>query len=514
MAQRATVSLDGGRERGSNRQSNAMVWGTGSQASNHARWVTQVKISAMKFHASALALVLLCPLYAVETSHGEEAINQVNWAIAIHGGAGNFPAQLDEASRKTRSQSLQNALQTGRDLLAAGGTALDTVEAVIRLMEDDPIFNAGRGAVLTEDGRAELDASIMDGRTLGCGAVAGVTKVKNPISLARRVMTNTKHVLLAGPGADEFATGQQVPLVDPDYFITKRDIQNAANIVSSTQDSTDMHYGTVGCVVLDSHGNLAAGTSTGGTAKKLPGRIGDSPIVGAGTYAANGLSAVSGTGIGEEYIRNSVAYDVAAQMRYAGKSLESSITEIMLERLSPGTGGLIAVSQQGDIVMQHNTPGMSCGAADSTGRFDTHLVLGNGGAPADAISQSPETKIGALIEQQATDWNNGDIDAFMNVYWKSEQLTFSSGGEITRGFNATMARYKKRYPTSAEMGKLTFSELEFQPLDTSAMQVLGVWNLQRDLPIGGRFTLVFRHFPDGWKIVHDHTSKFPDEPKP
>lgn len=508
------MSLDGVRERGSNRQSNAMVWGTGSRTCNQARWVTPVKISAMKFHASVLAFTLLCPLFPVGASHGEEATNRANWAIAIHGGAGSSPAQLDEASSEKRSQGLQNALQKGRDLLAGGGTAVDTVEAVIRLMEDDPIFNAGRGAVLTEDGRAELDASIMDGKTLGCGAVAGVTKVANPISLARRVMTNTKHVLLAGPGADQFAAGQQVPLVDPDYFITKRVVHDAATIVSSTHDSADIHYGTVGCVVLDSHGNLAAGTSTGGTAKKLPGRVGDSPIVGAGTYAANGLCAVSGTGVGEEYIRNSVAYDVAAQMRYAGKSLESSITEIMLERLSPGTGGLIAVSQQGDIVMQHNTPGMSCGAADSTGRFDTHLVLENGGAPADAISESPEAEIEALIEQQAADWNDGDIDAFMNVYWKSEQLTFSSGGEISRGFDATLARYKKRYPTSVEMGKLTFSELEFLPLDTSAMQVLGVWNLKRDLPIGGRFTLIFRHFPDGWKIVHDHTSKSPDEPKP
>ncbi|WDQ18403.1 isoaspartyl peptidase/L-asparaginase [Rhodopirellula sp. P2] len=444
------------------------------------------------------------------------------WAIVIHGGAGSSPAQLGDASSKRRTEGLQHALQTGRDLLADGGSAMDTVEAVIRTMEDNSIFNAGRGSVLTEDGRVEMDASVMDGETLRCGAVAGVTKVKNAISLARRVMTNTKHVLLVGPGADEFAETQQVPLVDPAYFLSQREEEGAANIASATHDEDESHFGTVGCVVLDSHGNLAAGTSTGGTANKLPGRVGDSPIIGAGTYAANGLCAVSGTGVGEEYIRNSVAYDIAAQMRYAGKSLESSVTEIMLNRLQPGIGGLIAVSQAGEIVMQHNTPGMSCAAADSTGRFETHLILDNGGAPANAQTgsnesvsseaNSPESIITALIQQQASDWNAGDIDAFMNVYWKSDQLTFSSGGDVTRGFDATLQRYQQRYPTPEDMGKLTFTDLEFLPLGDSSMQVLGIWKLERDKPIDGRFTLVFQRFPEGWRIVHDHTSKSPDEP--
>ncbi|MEO9930275.1 isoaspartyl peptidase/L-asparaginase [Rhodopirellula bahusiensis] len=467
----------------------------------------------MKFNVTLLVAAIVFAQLDAHSIHSEEPAMKPTWAIVIHGGAGSSPTQLGEESSQKRTAGLQHALQTGRDLLADGGTAMDTVEAVIRTLEDNPVFNAGRGSVLTNDGRVEMDASVMDGKTLGCGAVAGVTKTKNPISLARRVMTNTKHVLLVGPGADEFAETQQVPLVDPEYFLSQRHEDGAANIASANQEEDEPHFGTVGCVVLDSQGNLAAGTSTGGTAKKLPGRVGDSPIVGAGTYAANGLCAVSGTGVGEEYIRNSVAYDIAAQMRYADKSLETSVTEIMRNRLQPGIGGLIAVSQQGKIVMQHNTPGMSCAAADSTGRFETHLILDNGGAPSATTDTSvaTESEITALIQQQASDWNAGDVDAFMNVYWKSDQLTFSSGGDVTRGFDATMQRYKKRYPTSKEMGKLTFTELEFLPLGDAAMQVLGVWKLERDEPMGGRFTLVFQRFAEGWRIVHDHTSKFPDQ---
>lgn len=469
----------------------------------------------MNFKTTILAAAVAFAFVAPRTIQSEEPAMKTKWAIVIHGGAGSSPAQLGDASSKQRTKGLQHALQTGRDMLANGARAMDTVEAVIRTLEDDPIFNAGRGSVVTNEGRVEMDSSVMDGKTLACGAVAGVTRVKNPISLARRVMTETKHVLLVGPGADEFAETQQVPLVDPKYFLSQRDGDDASSIASATQDEDESHLGTVGCVVLDSHGDLAAGTSTGGTANKLPGRVGDSPIVGAGTYAANGLCAVSGTGVGEEYIRNSVAYDIAAQMRYANQSLESAVTDIMLNRLDPGVGGLIAVSQQGEIVMQHNTPGMSCAAADSTGRFETHLILDNGGAPAEATtksnpSASDESKIRELIQQQASDWNAGNIDAFMKVYWKSDQLTFSSGGEVTRGFDATLQRYKERYPTSEKMGELTFTDLEFLPLGNSAMQVLGVWKLDRMEPMEGKFTLVFRRFPEGWKIVHDHTSKSPD----
>ncbi len=470
----------------------------------------------MKYGVAAL-VGFCCAAVVASSRHAtaDELRTAVQWAIAIHGGAGGDPNDWSEAKVQARNEGLARGLQTGRDLLAQGGTAIDAVEAVIRVLEDDSSFNAGRGSVLTTDGRAELDASMMDGKSLACGAVAGVTRVKNPISLARRVMTETKHVLLVGQGADEFAEMQNVPLVAPEYFLSRSRTSQAPMIDFDVADAESPHFGTVGCVALDSHGNLAAGTSTGGTASKLPGRVGDSPIVGAGTYAANGLCAVSGTGIGEEFIRHSIAYDIAAQLRYANKTLESAVTEIMRRRLSPNVGGLIAVSQQGEIVMQHNTPAMSCGAADSTGRFETYLKLVPGDvkhveSTADHRS-SPEIQITRLLEQQARHWNDGDVDAFMQAYWKSDELTFSSGGEITRGFDATLERYKVRYPNADSMGRLTFSELEFLPLGHTAMQVLGVWKLDRDVPIGGRFTLVVRQMDDEWKIVHDHTSMSPSE---
>ncbi len=298
------------------------------------------------------------------SAESAEAEDSPTWAIVIHGGASGDPNQWDDAKKATRLAGLNHALRAGADMLANGATALDTVESVITILEDDAAFNAGRGAVLTQAGHAELDASIMDGKTRQCGAIAGVTTIKNPIRLARRVMTETKHVLLAGEGAERFAAEQNLERVDPKYFL------------SSTRPGADpdgLYLGTVGCVVLDQHGDLAAGTSTGGTPNKLPGRIGDSPIIGAGTYAANDSCAVSGTGVGEEYIRHSVAYDVAAQMRYAGRSIDQAISQIMQQTLKRDVGGIIAVSRTGQIVMQHNTPGMSCGAANSLGRFETLL---------------------------------------------------------------------------------------------------------------------------------------------
>lgn len=445
-------------------------------------------------------------LMDVPHAAGGDVDPKKKWAIAIHGGAGGDPSIWDHDKTEARKQGLARALTTGRDMLAQGRNAMDTVEAVIQILEDDAAFNAGRGAVLTEDGRVELDASIMDGKNLACGAVAGVTRVKNPIALARRVMSETKHVLLAGPGADKFAEQQQLPLVGPDYFLSRYE----QPIEPALDRFQQPHFGTVGCVVLDAAGNLAAGTSTGGTSKKLPGRVGDSPIVGAGTYAANDTCAVSGTGIGEEYIRHSVAHDVAAQMRYAGRSLTDSIDEIMTVRLQPDVGGLIAVSHLGEIVMQHNTPGMSCGAADSEGRFETSLTLAHRDPPADA-GDPRQVLITTLLAEQVTAWNRGDIEAFMKPYWNSEQLTFSSGGTTTRGFQATLERYKHRYPTVADMGVLEFTELEFLSLGSDSMQLLGTWRLSRTsgATVGGRFTLILRRFDEGWKIVHDHTSVLP-----
>jgi isoaspartyl peptidase/L-asparaginase-like protein (Ntn-hydrolase superfamily) len=299
------------------------------------------------------------------------------WAIAIHGGAGGNAVAWSEEKKAKRLAGLTIALETGKKILANGGTSLDAVEATIRVLEDDPAFNAGRGAVVTAEGKAELDASIMDGATHACGGVAAVTNVKNPISLARLVMEKTKHVLLVSKGAEAFAVDQKVPLVDPAYFLSVQPVIDADTLLvqSSTpvMSASEGRIGTVGCVCRDTQGNLAAGTSTGGTNKKLQGRVGDSPIVGAGTYASNETCAVSGTGIGEEFIRYSVAYDIAAQMKYAHRPIQEAVSEMISVRLKPDDGGVIALSRHGEIVMQHNTPSMSCGAADSNGRFEVML---------------------------------------------------------------------------------------------------------------------------------------------
>ena len=298
------------------------------------------------------------------TSHGSR------WSIAIHGGAGGNPRRLSAEQRKLRLDGMREVLQLAKDKLENGATALDTVEAVLRVLEDNPTFNAGRGAVLTTKGEAQLDASIMDGSTKACGAVGGVTIVKHPISLARMVMSDTPHVLLVGPGANEFARQQKVELVEPSYFLLKPKEAD----VSAAYTDPESYVGTVGCAVLDTHGNLAAGTTTGGTARKLPGRIGDSPIVGAGTYADNASCAISGTGVGEEYIRNAIAYDVSARMRYLGENVQEAVRNAMEKTLKPNTGGLIAVGHDGMITLQHNTIGMACAAANSEGRFETWLI--------------------------------------------------------------------------------------------------------------------------------------------
>ena len=299
---------------------------------------------------------------------------QERFAIAIHGGAGSAPTNFSIEDNTKRAASMKQALTIGTEILKAGGTSLEAVESVVRFLEDDAQFNAGRGAVFNAAGNHELDASIMDGATLGCGAVAGVTTVKNPVSLARRVMTKTKHVLLSGPGADAFAKAQQVELVEQAYFHTeaaKREWEaSRAPKENAPAESKNIIKGTVGCVALDTHGNLAAATSTGGLSNKQFGRVGDSPIIGAGTYADNKTCAVSCTGVGEEYIRHAIAYDMAAQMRYAHTSIEASAKEILTHRLAQGTGGIIAVDKEGRITMQFNTGGMPRAAADSTGRFE------------------------------------------------------------------------------------------------------------------------------------------------
>lgn len=307
------------------------------------------------------------------------------YAIAIHGGAGSSREAVGAERAEAIEQSMKQALKTGQKILAKGGKAIDAVEAVIVFLENDPNFNAGRGAVLNAIGKHELDASIMDGKDRQCGAVAGVSTIKNPIKAARLVMTETRHVLLSGEGAEAFADsmGSKLARVENSWFTTPRRKKQLQQKSESTRDASGKsgsaeqrvqeklsRMGTVGCVALDTHGNLAAGTSTGGLSRKKFGRIGDSPIVGAGTWADNKTCAVSGTGIGEQYIRNAVAYNVAAQMQYAKSSLADAIKDNLENRLEPNDGGLIAVDADGNIVTGTNTPGMIRGEADGKGRFE------------------------------------------------------------------------------------------------------------------------------------------------
>jgi len=289
------------------------------------------------------------------------------WAIVIHGGAGSLGADAPEDVRDRYLGGLTNALTAGKELLENGGTSLDVVEQVITILEDDIQFNAGRGAAYNAVGEHELDASIMDGATLAGGGVAGVRTVKNPIRLARAVMERTDHVLLAGSGADAFAEEIGLERVDPSYF------ESEARRRSLERKREESARGTVGVVALDRHGNLAAGTSTGGLTGKKPGRVGDSPIIGAGTYADNRRCAVSGTGVGEEYIRHSVAYAIGALMEYEGLGLQQAVNRVIDETLEPGVGGIIALDPRGRIAMRFNTASMLRGAADASGRFEVKI---------------------------------------------------------------------------------------------------------------------------------------------
>ncbi|MGD8374681.1 MAG: isoaspartyl peptidase/L-asparaginase [Acidobacteriota bacterium] len=325
----------------------------------------------------SVCCLIVSILAAVPAIHGGElAAPPARFALAIHGGAGVIPKSLKEETKQEYLHSLRDALTVGRDMLAGGASSLDTVQAVVRFLEDDPRFNAGKGAVYNHEGGHELDAAIMDGRDLSCGAVAGLTTVRNPIDLARLVMERTPHVFLAGDGAEEFATLMEVARVEPDYYFTPRRYEAWKDALEAERKAAGAAVGdkgTVGAVALDGRGNLAAATSTGGLTNKRLGRIGDVPVIGAGTYADNRSCAVSGTGVGEEFIRNNVAHDIAARMRYRGDSLEAAVAAVIQEVLSLGDGGVIAVDRQGNIVMRFNTEGMFRGAADSSGRFEVAI---------------------------------------------------------------------------------------------------------------------------------------------
>src|SRR5579859_7444357 len=286
------------------------------------------------------------------------------FGMAIHGGAGTLPrADMSaEAERRYRA-GLQEAIDAGFAVLEEGGTSVDAVTRAVMLLEDNPVFNAAKGAVFTLDGRNELDASIMDGSTLKAGAVCGVTRIRNPVTLARAVMEKSPHVMLAGVGAEEFASTQGFSFVPPSYFHTPerwRQLERIRSGDTGLSALTISHVGTVGAVALDEGGRLAAATSTGGMTGKRYNRIGDSPIIGAGTYADDRSCAVSATGHGEIFIRAAVAHDICSRMRFGGRTLEEAVREVVLGELLAlgGEGGVIAIDREGRVAMEFNSEGM------------------------------------------------------------------------------------------------------------------------------------------------------------
>lgn len=299
-------------------------------------------------------------------------------AIALHAGAGTISRDdLDEASEQRIRGTLDAALKAGHEVLAAGGTSMEAVLRTVTLLEDSPDFNAGRGAVFNAEGEHELDASVMDGATLGAGAVAGVRNIRNPVLLARKVMTDSPHVMLFGEGAAAFARQHDIAFADDAYFYTDYRWQQLLKARASANpeahavsESPDRWLSTVGAVALDSHGNLAAATSTGGTTNKRWGRVGDSPIIGAGTYADNRSCAVSATGTGEYFIRATVARDICARVQFQGVSLEQAAHAVINVQLVEmgGDGGVIAIDADGNIALVFNTPGMYRGSIDTAGR--------------------------------------------------------------------------------------------------------------------------------------------------
>jgi len=299
-------------------------------------------------------------------------------AIAVHGGAGDIPpAELTPEREAAYRAGLERALRAGQVILDAGGSSLDAVVASVQVLEDDPLFNAGRGAVIAANGICELDAALMDGRDLRAGAVTGVRHVRSPIGLARLVMDRSAHVMLAGPGAEEFALEQGLEPVPNRYFVTeRRQRELAAALVTEADGYRESLMGTVGAVALDATGNVAAATSTGGTTGKRWGRVGDSPIIGAGTYAANDCCAVSATGHGEFFIRATVAHEIAALVRYAGLDAVAAADRVVHEQLRRmgGSGGVIVVGRDGTIAMPFNSRGMLRGSIDAHGRLTTAIL--------------------------------------------------------------------------------------------------------------------------------------------
>ena len=331
----------------------------------------------MRAFFGSMWLLLILSLAAPAIGHpghhneGNKKVAENKWTLVIHGGAGSMergklPPEKDAAAR----DGLTRALEAGSAVLDKGGSAMDAVSAAIMVMEDDETFNAGKGAVFTYKGVNELDAAIMDGKTLGAGAVTGARYTKNPILLARAVMEKSPHVMLSREGADEFSREQGLEQVSPDYFATPERWRQLEELKAKKLGwyDIDMKYGTVGAVAVDSEGNVAAGTSTGGLTGKRWGRIGDSPIIGAGNYADNRACAVSATGAGEFFIRLGVAHEICARMRMLGEDAKTAADHVLKElELLGGTGGVIVAAPDGTASFSFNTPGMYRGRATSAG---------------------------------------------------------------------------------------------------------------------------------------------------
>ena len=290
------------------------------------------------------------------------------YTIVIHGGAGYFSKESSEELKQQYISSLTEALNIGKAILEKGGSSLDAVEKVINYLENNILFNSGRGAVFTSEGKHELDASIMQGKDLSSGAVAGVTIIKNPISLARLVMEKTEHVLFAGKGADDLGIQFGVEVVPNSYFHDSTNYQKWLKFNLPKQQGE-----TVGCVAVDKYGNITAGTSTGGRQNKMPGRVGDSPLINAGTYANNKTCGVSATGWGELFIKNTVAFNISALMEYKGYSLKQACDEMIYNRLPENSGGIIAIDRDGNFEMPFNTFSMMRAVANSSGVFKVDI---------------------------------------------------------------------------------------------------------------------------------------------
>jgi len=332
----------------------------------------------MKTKNTIFSILIIFAVITFNSCVSEKEKNKsTEYVLVIHGGAGQIlKEKISPEREKQYILKLSEALTSGAEILKNGGTSLNAVEKAINILEDSPLFNAGKGAVFTEKGENEMDASIMDGKTLKAGAVAGVKTIKNPISAARKVMTESKHVLLGGEGAENFAAEAGLEIVEPAYFYTQSrwDSFQKAKQKLQNKEEIDKH-GTVGAVALDKQGNLAAGTSTGGMTMKMFGRIGDTPIIGAGTYANNNTCAVSGTGHGEYFIINVVAYDISALMEYKKMSLDEAANFVINKKLKSqkGSGGVIALDKDGNISMPFNTEGMFRGYINSNGEMKVLL---------------------------------------------------------------------------------------------------------------------------------------------